>query len=1221
MNFKPIYAWQINLHHCRLAADTLAQNLSSYGAEYIAFIQEPYAFKSRVRSIPRNGKLFVGSINKPRSCILLSKNVHAWQLPQFSDRDTTVITMTDENKRTSVYASVYMPGDEDIVPASLSSLVEYCRTGGFPLLISADANAHHRNWGSTDTNNRGEALLEFMMANDIDCANVGTKPTFVAQDREEVLDVTLTTRTMYERVVGWHVSDEVSFSDHMYIRFMIKGKALSAEPTRNVRKTDWDHFEGEVGKRIAGFSREKITNVELIDNRIDGLAKVLRDSFNTACPIRYGKRRQNASWWNPELASAKKDLQRKRKYKRQDEEGYKEARKAYKYKQRKAKRKSWREYCHELTEFSPTARLVKTLSTERRKEVGMLKKADGTFTSSPDEALERLLEVHFPEMNDDVDVTNMIFSHEISDVNLAENIVTHDRVEFALLSFKPYKAAGVDGIYPAMLQKAHAHIVDLLVSVFRACITFGYVPKSWRKSRVVFLPKPGKDDYAIAKAFRPVSLTSSNLKALERLIYWYMQSTSLERHPFVQNQFAFRSGYSTDTAIHSLVARVETSMAAGEFAVAVFLDIEGAFDNATISSMVKGMRRHGVDEGLVRFITHMLCTRVAEAHVNGCKKSKRVKKGTPQGGVLSPALWNMIINELLMVLSQTSTSLYNQGYADDVVILQGGPDLETVRSLTQTALNIVWTWAIRNNLRFNPSKTEVIVFTGKCKWSFRIPLYFGGVELKTTKQAKYLGVILHEKLSWKPHVQAKTAKATKLLAACNRAVGKTWGLAPKIKKWIYTAIIRPMMTYGCLSWVGAVESSSIMSLLTKVQRYACVTITSAFPGTPTAAMEVLLNIPPMHIYLTTEATKTAHRLLRTGTWLGCRHDGTGWKKIASHTEICSKIINQIPCLNMDTDYIIPRLDFDIPIVFEIQDRATYTMLRTDDETNAIHAFTDGSKIGDETGSGFYAHDNENEIESCYGWPEYVTVFQAEILAISKLASCLLELNTTDRSVIIHSDSQAAIRALANPRKDKKTVIECMDFLRKLVRNGNVVQVCWIPGHSDYDGNERADQKAKEGTQMALSGAVPVPVAECQHRIHGFGENIFKAWWVNRTDCRQTRMYVSGPSKSIANALIRMPRDMLRMLIQIITGHANLARHRAITHRSTSPTCPACGQDEETPDHYVGKCPAFAEARSRDLGARTCDLVDLITPKELWSLGKFLRNTKHLMDFSYKTNPG
>ena len=55
----------------------------------------------------------------------------------------------------------------------------------------------------------------------------------------------------------------------------------------------------------------------------------------------------------------------------------------------------------------------------------------------------------------------------------------------------------------------------------------------------------------------------------------------------------------------------------------------------------------------------------------------------------------------------------------------------------------------------------------------------------------------------------------------------------------------PTMSNACVSWAGGLNKKYLVRKLTKVQRLACLMISSAFPGTSTGAPEILLNITPI----------------------------------------------------------------------------------------------------------------------------------------------------------------------------------------------------------------------------------------------------------------------------------------------------------------------------------------------------------------------------------------
>ena len=169
----------------------------------------------------------------------------------------------------------------------------------------------------------------------------------------------------------------------------------------------------------------------------------------------------------------------------------------------------------------------------------------------------------------------------------------------------------------------------------------------------------------------------------------------------------------------------------------------------------------------------------------------------------------------------------------------------------QKALNIAANWATEQVLQFSSKKTEVVLFTYKRKPDLG-PLKLNGTILKLSKEAKLLGVTLDSKLTWKPHITRIARKATAALIQCRQIVGKSWGIKPPIMKWIYTMMIRPIMAYACVSWVGGINKLYLVRQLTKVQRLACLMISSAFPGTPTGALEMLLNIIPINEFIMAE---------------------------------------------------------------------------------------------------------------------------------------------------------------------------------------------------------------------------------------------------------------------------------------------------------------------------------------------------------------------------------
>jgi hypothetical protein len=97
-------------------------------------------------------------------------------------------------------------------------------------------------------------------------------------------------------------------------------------------------------------------------------------------------------------------------------------------------------------------------------------------------------------------------------------------------------------------------------------------------------PKLGKRR-ELAKSFRPIRLTSFLLKTMERLVDLRIKEGPLKDYPFNLMQHAYLECNSTYTALHDLVYTIDGSLAQKAFALDVFLDVEGAFDNTFFESM------------------------------------------------------------------------------------------------------------------------------------------------------------------------------------------------------------------------------------------------------------------------------------------------------------------------------------------------------------------------------------------------------------------------------------------------------------------------------------------------------------------------------------------------------------------------------------------------------------------------------------------------------------
>jgi hypothetical protein len=168
---------------------------------------------------------------------------------------------------------------------------------------------------------------------------------------------------------------------------------------------------------------------------------------------------------------------------------------------------------------------------------------------------------------------------------------------------------------------------------------------------------------------------------------------------------------STETALFQVVRKLEKSLSHKEIVLGASLVIEGAFDNTSFKAITAADRQRGLEETCCRWVRSMLESRLVHTSLMGSNLTVQVVGGCPQAGDLSPLLWNLVVDRLLVETSDLGFSTF--GYADDIVIIVQEKFAHTVRELVQRALDVVVKWAVKEGLNISPHKTNIVPFTNR----------------------------------------------------------------------------------------------------------------------------------------------------------------------------------------------------------------------------------------------------------------------------------------------------------------------------------------------------------------------------------------------------------------------------------------------------------------------------------------------------------------------------
>ena len=613
-----------------------------------------------------------------------------------------------------------------------------------------------------------------------------------------------------------------------------------------------------------------------------------------------------------------------------------------------------------------------------------------------------------------------------------------------------------------------------------------------------------------------------------------------------------------------------------------------------------------------KWIMSMLHSRVIVYNDNDIYVSVKPTKGSPQGGILSLLLWNLVVDVPIASINNRRIA-HAQAYADDLSIYKAGRDMDTIRNMMQSALRILENWGNENLLRFEVRKCEIIVFKKGRHMPTNKPITIYNQPIRQVSKVTYLGITLDSRLTWIDHCLDKAKKAIMILTCTKRCVGYRWGLTPKILLFLYNMVVKPALAYGCLVWHTGLRFGKAHNALSRVQRIALLGVTGALPSTPTSALQALVGIPGIKEFLNAEAGKATTRLFAYNHWR--RHCSISGGGQDSHWRAGELLIAKL--------MLFRPLDFPVDNHMEVSRfkvimDPTYDPFPSHTKPNKVLCFTDGSGLRDHYGAGiFITGITPTSIELSTHLGTLCTVFQAEISAILETAGFLLQEKLENQSIHIYTNSRASLYALNGTSPKSKLALDCIRFLN-LLADKNEVTISWVKAHNGNYRNDKADQLAKIGSELQHIGTspiIPIPKSQIFRIIHEEMTTAHLRHWNALSTCYHTKSLILNDDLTwIPKLLLNLPRFLLQQLIQVFTGHINLAERAHRIGCRLSPTCPLCGEEKETIWHFITICPPLTPLRLKHFSFIPTDLRDFITKPRIKELTHFLQDSKRLISY-------
>ncbi|XP_050535155.1 uncharacterized protein LOC126902170 [Daktulosphaira vitifoliae] len=467
-------------------------------------------------------------------------------------------------------------------------------------------------------------------------------------------------------------------------------------------------------------------------------------------------------------------------------------------------------------------------------------------------------------------------------------------------------------------------------------------------------------------------------------------------------------------------------------------------------------------------------------------------------------------------------------------------------------------------------------------------LFLGNTPLPFVNNIKILGLIF-DKLTWKPHIIKTKTSATKSINILKTLSHVEWGAKSSVLINLYRSLVRSKLDYGSICYTNSYPN--LQKTIDIIHNNGLRVATGALRSSPIPRILSISREPPLHIRRTKLALNYISRILSSpeNSTLPFVTQNRFANIFCSNSNLKKplglRMLYEMSLNNIDPNSIIKR-EYSVVPHWRVPSFLVDTNLAnySKKETSSIiyknlfneiinsppsnpQIYTDASK----TNSGVAIAIINGHQSISYKLPDHNSIYTAEYFAL--LEGVYLAIQLPDSITNICTDLLSALNNLKYNWYSSTLAIKISNII---VKANKYIRFIWTPGHCRIDGNEKADQVAREAVNNPLTEIRTYSSLIDIHRnVSTFCTNVWESEW-RRTPNKKLREIKNTteywPKPHTSNRKDEVVINRLRI------GHSKMS-HEHLMRRKDPAMCQTCGEPL-TVKHLLVQCRNHIDTRKR-----------------------------------------